>query len=106
MFVRFVAQVSGRIRLRLAGQMCYTWGSSGATADTTVVPGADLEKGRSARDRSAENEPEETWRSMARKRVRRKRSTSEKIMIVFGILIALSMIFSLFVGLGGGGFGS
>lgn len=26
-------------------------------------------------------------------------------MIVFGIIIALSMIFSLFVGLGGGGFG-
>jgi hypothetical protein len=49
---------------------------------------------------------QETVESMARKKARRKRSTSEKIMIVFGILIALSMIFSLFVGLGGGGFGS
>jgi hypothetical protein len=40
---------------------------------------------------------------MAKKKARRKRSTSEKVMIVFGIIIALSMIFSLFVGLGGGG---
>jgi hypothetical protein len=40
---------------------------------------------------------------MARRKARRRRSTSEKVMIVLGILIALSMLFSLFVGLGGGG---
>ena len=38
-----------------------------------------------------------------RKKTKRKRSTAEKVMIVLGILIALSMIFSLIVGLGGGG---
>ena len=40
---------------------------------------------------------------MTRRKARRKRSTSEKMMIVLGILIALSMLFSLFVGLGSGG---
>ncbi|HSG17813.1 MAG TPA: hypothetical protein VLE70_16025 [Anaerolineae bacterium] len=40
---------------------------------------------------------------MARRKARRRRSNSEKVMIVLGILIALSMLFSLFVGLGGGG---
>jgi hypothetical protein len=36
-----------------------------------------------------------------RKRTRRKRSTAETVMLVLGILIALSMILSLLVGLGG-----
>lgn len=40
---------------------------------------------------------------MAKKSRKRKRSTSEKVMIVLGILIALSMILSLFVGLGASG---
>ena len=39
---------------------------------------------------------------MAKKK-RRKRSFSEKIMIVLGIIIALSMLASLIVGLGSGG---
>jgi hypothetical protein len=38
---------------------------------------------------------------MAKKSTRRRRSTSEKVMIVLGILIALSMLISLFAGLGG-----
>jgi hypothetical protein len=40
---------------------------------------------------------------MAKKKRRRKRSVSEKVMIVLGILIALSMLASLIVGLGSGG---
>jgi hypothetical protein len=40
---------------------------------------------------------------MARRKARRRRSTSEKVMIVLGILIALSMLASLIVGLGSGG---
>ncbi|MGD8583902.1 MAG: hypothetical protein PVJ75_00970 [Chloroflexota bacterium] len=40
---------------------------------------------------------------MARKKARRKRSTSEKAFIVVGIIIALSMLLSLFVGLGSSG---
>ena len=40
---------------------------------------------------------------MAKRKARRRRSTSEKVMIVLGILIALSMLFSLFVGLGSSG---
>jgi hypothetical protein len=40
---------------------------------------------------------------MAKKKRRRKRSFSEKIMIVLGIIIALSMLASLIVGLGSGG---
>ncbi len=43
---------------------------------------------------------EETLSSMAKKSRKRRRSTSEKIMIILGILIALSMMLSLFVGLG------
>ena len=39
---------------------------------------------------------------MAKKKRRRKRSFSEKIMIVLGILIALSMLVSLIAGLGSG----
>ena len=34
------------------------------------------------------------------KKTRRRRTTSEKVMLVFGIIIALSMILSLIVGLG------
>jgi len=37
---------------------------------------------------------------MAKKSRKRKRSTSEKVMIVLGIIIAFSMLLSLFVGLG------
>jgi hypothetical protein len=40
---------------------------------------------------------------MAKKKRRRKRSTSEKVMLVLGIIIALSMLASLIVGLGSGG---
>jgi hypothetical protein len=40
---------------------------------------------------------------MAKRKTRRKRSTAEKVMLVLGILIALSMILSLIVGLGSGG---
>lgn len=40
---------------------------------------------------------------MAKKSRKRKRSTSEKVMIVLGILIAISMLLSLFVGLGSSG---
>jgi hypothetical protein len=40
---------------------------------------------------------------MAKKTRRRKRSTSEKIMVVLGILIALSMLVSLIAGLGSSG---
>ena len=41
---------------------------------------------------------------MAKRKVRkRRRTTSEKVMIVLGIIIALSMLFSLFVGLGSSG---
>jgi hypothetical protein len=40
---------------------------------------------------------------MAKKRRKRRRSTSEKVMIVLGILIALSMMLSLFIGLGTSG---
>ena len=46
---------------------------------------------------------EETEDVMARKKARRRRTTSEKVMLVLGILIALSMLFSLIVGLGSGG---
>ncbi len=37
---------------------------------------------------------------MAKKSRKRKRSTSEKVMIVLGVIIAFSMLLSLFVGLG------
>lgn len=37
---------------------------------------------------------------MAKKSHKKRRSTSEKIMIILGILIAISMMLSLFVGLG------
>ena len=40
---------------------------------------------------------------MAKKKRRRKRSFSEKIMIILGILIALSMLVSLIAGLSSGG---
>jgi hypothetical protein len=41
---------------------------------------------------------------MARKKQsRRRRSTSEKIVIVLGIIIAISMILGMFVGFGAGG---
>ena len=40
---------------------------------------------------------------MAKKSRRRRRSFSEKVMIVLGIIIALSMLASLIVGLGSGG---
>jgi hypothetical protein len=40
---------------------------------------------------------------MAKRKTRRKRSTAEKVTLVLGILIALSMILSLIVGLGSGG---
>lgn len=36
-----------------------------------------------------------------KKKGKRRRTTSEKIIIVLGIIIAISMILSLFVGLGG-----
>jgi hypothetical protein len=39
---------------------------------------------------------------MAKKRKRRKRTTSEKVMLVLGVLIALSMILALIAGLGSG----
>jgi hypothetical protein len=39
---------------------------------------------------------------MAKKKRKRRRSTSEKVIMILGILIALSMILGLFVGLGGG----
>ncbi len=40
---------------------------------------------------------------MARKRHRRKRSKSETIMIILGLVIAFSMMLSLIVGLGSSG---
>ncbi len=40
---------------------------------------------------------------MAKKRYRRKRSNSEKIMIILGLIIAFSMMLSLIVGLGSSG---
>jgi hypothetical protein len=40
---------------------------------------------------------------MAKKRHKRRRSTSEKILIILGILITLSMVASLIAGLGSGG---
>jgi len=42
---------------------------------------------------------------MAKKRRKRRRSASEKILIVLGILITLSMLFALVAGLGSGGRG-
>ena len=39
---------------------------------------------------------------MAKRKKRRKRTFSEKVMFVLGILIALSMIFALIAGLSGG----
>jgi hypothetical protein len=39
---------------------------------------------------------------MAKRKARRRRTTSEKVMLVLGILIALSMLVSLIAGLGGG----
>ena len=42
---------------------------------------------------------------MAKKSRKRRRSTSEKVMIVLGILIAISKLLSLFIGLGSSGSG-
>jgi hypothetical protein len=43
---------------------------------------------------------------MAKKKRKRRRSISEKILIVLGILITLSMLFALVAGLGSGGRGN
>jgi len=42
---------------------------------------------------------------MAKRSKRRRRTTSEKVMLVLGVRIALSMIFALIVGLGSRGSG-
>ena len=39
---------------------------------------------------------------MAKKRRKRRRTATQKILIVLGILITLSMVFALFAGLSGG----
>jgi hypothetical protein len=45
----------------------------------------------------------EIFKMAKRKQGRRKRSTSEKVMLILGIVIAISMLLSLVVGLGSGG---